>query len=105
MTEDPHASTAFARKVRQLVCQSSVDYQGTSIAMTVSIGVSCCHGSSGEASLSQLMRAADKALYEAKSAGRNRVVTHFSCQDATVVVKPRRRIALVGDVTAGEREQ
>ncbi|WP_455234074.1 GGDEF domain-containing protein [Thiogranum longum] len=105
VTEDPQASTAFARKVRELVYQSSVDYQGASIAMTVSIGVSCCHGGSGEASLGQLMRTADKALYEAKSAGRNRVVTHLSCQDGAVVVKPRRKIALVGDVTAGERQR
>jgi diguanylate cyclase (GGDEF)-like protein len=84
VTEDPHDSVIMANKLRELVSQSPASYQGNSLPITVSIGVSCCHGDvGGEISLSTLMRAADKALYEAKSSGRNRVVLHASCQKAT----------------------
>jgi diguanylate cyclase (GGDEF)-like protein len=79
VTEDPEDSVKLANKLRELVDQSPGNYQGDEIPITVSAGVSCCSGGDGTGSLSNLMRAADKALYEAKAGGRNKVVLHSSC--------------------------
>jgi two-component system cell cycle response regulator len=95
VAEAPGNSVALAEKIRELVSRSPANYQGSAIPITVSIGVSCCFGKSGDISLSMLMRAADKALYEAKSSGRNRVVLHSSCVDAAGGARPRPRITLV----------
>lgn len=46
---------------------------GATVTMTMSIGVTVCRGTDG--SLSDVLRRADAALYRAKTAGRNRVVT------------------------------
>ncbi|MFQ5644632.1 MAG: diguanylate cyclase, partial [Thiogranum sp.] len=62
IAEDTGSSFALASKLRELVDQSPANYRGLEIPITVSIGISCCQGASGEASLSQLMRAADKAV-------------------------------------------
>jgi diguanylate cyclase (GGDEF)-like protein len=102
VTEDPRDSVALANKIRALVQSSPANYQGTTVQITVSAGVSCCYGESGDISLSTLMRAADKALYEAKSAGRNRVILHSSCLDATRTATRRAHMALV---EGGAREK
>ena len=83
VSENPDGNVALAEKIRELVSESPATYQGESIPMTVSAGVSCCSGRSGEGSLSRLMRSADKALYEAKAGGRNRIVVHSSCEEAS----------------------
>lgn len=101
VTEDPQDSVALANKIRGLVQNSPANYQGNSIPMTVSAGISCCHGNAGEVSLSNLMRAADQALYDAKSAGRNRVVLHSSCLEATSAAKRRTHVALVDSFPKG----
>lgn len=88
VAEDPSDSVGLANKVRELVESSPANYQGKQIPITVSTGLSCCYGSQGDISLSSLMRAADKALYEAKSAGRNRVVVHSSCREVVDSVNP-----------------
>ena len=80
---NPDESVTLAEKIRELMSQSPANYQGASIPTTVSAGISCCSGHSGEISLSRLMRSADKALYEAKAGGRNRVVVHASCKEAS----------------------
>jgi diguanylate cyclase (GGDEF)-like protein/PAS domain S-box-containing protein len=62
-----------AEKLRREIEGVSAEVGGLRVGpVTASFGVACfpAHGSSGEA----LFRAADKALYEAKSGGRNRVV-------------------------------
>lgn len=95
VVEDPEDSVLLANKIRELVSQSPANYQGNIIPTTVSAGVSCCYGKSGDISLSTLMRAADKALYEAKSAGRNQVVIHSSCRDASAVARRPTHIKLI----------
>jgi diguanylate cyclase (GGDEF)-like protein len=107
VTEDPRQSVGLAKKIRELVQNSPANYQGNTIPITVSAGISCVHGESGDISLSTLMRAADKALYEAKSAGRNRVILHSSCLDATSAtgtVRRRTRIALVDGTRKGKSD-
>ena len=97
VTEDPDASAVLANKIRELVSASPANYRGEEIPIAVSAGVSCSPGKSseGEANLSQLMRAADKALYEAKSNGRNQVVQHSSCREAVASARRSGHIALV----------
>jgi diguanylate cyclase (GGDEF)-like protein len=100
VAENPGGSVALAEKLRELVSRSPATYQGVSIAMTVSAGISCCSGRSGEGSLSRLMRSADKALYEAKASGRNRIVVHSSCEEACTKARgqtQKQSLSLVGD--------
>jgi diguanylate cyclase (GGDEF)-like protein len=95
VAENTRESVALAEKIRELVSRSPATYQGKTIPITVSIGISCCYGRSGDISLSMLMRAADKALYEAKTSGRNRVVQHSSCREAAAGDHARARITLI----------
>jgi len=95
VTDDPNESVALANKLRVLVDGSPARYQGQDIPISVSAGISCCFGDARGASLSQLMRNADQALYEAKASGRNRIVLHGSCQSATAAVRSARRVAVI----------
>lgn len=63
----------IADRLRQEVAEESFDVglSGQQLEVTVSIGVAC---STGEDSPSMLLERADKALYEAKEKGRNRVI-------------------------------
>lgn len=66
----PADAVAAARRICRLVAETPVLSHGQSIALTVSIGLTCRQP--GQA-LGDMMRLADKALYEAKNSGRNRV--------------------------------
>ncbi|MHB8867714.1 MAG: GGDEF domain-containing response regulator [Thermoleophilia bacterium] len=57
-------------RVRRSVEESAVDVEGHSISVTVSIGGTMGGGQSAH----ELIKAADEALYQAKTQGRNRVV-------------------------------
>jgi two-component system, cell cycle response regulator len=57
-------------RVRSAVCDSPVEVEGHQVRITVSIGGAMSRGESVDA----LIRSADDALYQAKAAGRNRVV-------------------------------
>jgi len=63
------AAIGVAERVRIAVEETGVATEGVVIHATVSIGVA-----SGPGSLEELIRRADKALYAAKAAGRNRVM-------------------------------
>lgn len=60
----------YAERLRQ-ACATEVSHGGTSTRVTVSVGVTAPQRG---ADLQTIMRLADKALYEAKNRGRNRVV-------------------------------
>lgn len=67
----PEAAHAVAERIRQMVEQREVEAGGVSVPYTISIGIAAMHRDfAGPASL---VEAADRALYAAKRAGRNRV--------------------------------
>lgn len=61
----------FAEEIRFTVEAAPISWEGDRIPLTISLGVST--SSAEEASVSALMSRADKALYEAKKHGKNRV--------------------------------
>jgi diguanylate cyclase (GGDEF)-like protein/PAS domain S-box-containing protein len=67
------AAARVAERIRARIEETIVDSGGTGIRMTVSIGVAVFDDAGGD--IASTVAAADGALYEAKHAGRNRVVT------------------------------
>ncbi|MBP2298638.1 GGDEF domain-containing protein [Azospirillum picis] len=63
----------LCEKVRSSIESAPISYSGTAIPVTVSIGLST--RGSEDRSFEELYKNADKALYVAKDAGRNRVVS------------------------------
>ncbi|MDP2166617.1 MAG: GGDEF domain-containing protein [Hydrogenophaga sp.] len=63
-----------AERVREKIANARIVVDGQQIAVTASFGVACYPGP-GIEDLNDLLKAADKALYEAKESGRNRVIT------------------------------
>ncbi len=61
-----------AERIRDAIASASLDLGGTRVACTVSIGAAS-HPADGN-SLDALVARADRAMYQAKQAGRNRVV-------------------------------
>ncbi len=61
----------FAEGIRQSVSRMKIDVGGACIGMTVSVGVATANGICDD--VDGLLKAADKALYQAKGKGRNRV--------------------------------
>ena len=62
-----------ADRIRQTITDESFEAGGQTLKLTISIGLACWDATRD--SVSALMRAADRALYRAKSEGRNRVST------------------------------
>lgn len=69
---DPEGARTFAERIRERVASHVFDDDGESLRITVSIGGASWHP--GMKAESDLIEAADRGLYEAKRAGRNRVV-------------------------------
>jgi len=63
---------AIAERFRQRIEALVIQTDFYNISVSISIGV--CHVSAGAAGMESLFSRADKALYEAKAAGRNRVI-------------------------------
>jgi diguanylate cyclase (GGDEF)-like protein len=62
----------LAERLRARVEEEHFDYQGTRLAVTISVGVAALP-EANVGTASELVRDADRALYEAKASGRNRV--------------------------------
>lgn len=69
----------FAERIRSSVEKSRVNHEGKELSVTLSIGVSCTMVTRCEKT-SDLIEAADLALYRAKDQGRNRVLTYDESQ-------------------------
>ncbi|NLY58725.1 MAG: GGDEF domain-containing protein [Gammaproteobacteria bacterium] len=63
----------FAERLRMAIEQLQISHEQLSLQCSVSVGVACIR--TDMANHQALIEAADKALYQAKSAGRNQVVT------------------------------
>jgi diguanylate cyclase (GGDEF)-like protein len=64
---------SHAERLRLALCETPMTLSGYSIGVTASFGITC-PATSNPLTIDQLIRVADDALYEAKRAGRNRVV-------------------------------
>jgi diguanylate cyclase (GGDEF)-like protein len=69
---DEQAAWLVAMRLRGELERLAINIDGLPVPVTASFGIVAKDGT--EASLPQMLRAADAALYEAKAAGRNRVV-------------------------------
>jgi diguanylate cyclase (GGDEF)-like protein len=69
----PDVATRMAERLRRAIEDTSVDGSGVRLNVTASFGVAACP-SIGVGSPSDLIAAADAAMYRAKALGRNRVV-------------------------------
>lgn len=61
-----------AKRLKRLIEQNPIKYRGNSINVTASIGISSCPNS-GIKTVEDMISEADKALYDAKKCGRNRI--------------------------------
>jgi two-component system cell cycle response regulator len=86
-------ATAAAERLRHAVAEQPFPaaVPGGGIAATVSIGVA--FGIAGAASLQDLVKAADSALYEAKRDGRNRVTAAGADSPIATPAAPRAAVA------------
>jgi diguanylate cyclase (GGDEF)-like protein len=79
--DEPEAA-ATAERLRRHLESSAVDVNGRQLFLQISAGVATL--GPGVETLSTLLRAADRALYAAKRAGRNRVTTSSALAEAAV---------------------
>ncbi|MES2009994.1 sensor domain-containing diguanylate cyclase [Cupriavidus basilensis] len=70
---DADGARATAQRIRQAVEQHAFHFNGVDIRCTVSLGCATMPGAGG--TLDDVLAAADKALYQAKAAGRNCVAS------------------------------
>lgn len=61
----------FAERLRSSIAQLQIDHEGQPLSCTVSVGIACIN--SETTSYHMLIEEADQALYQSKSAGRNRI--------------------------------
>jgi diguanylate cyclase (GGDEF)-like protein/PAS domain S-box-containing protein len=72
---DVPAATVVAERIRERVAHTVLETAGSQVHVTVSIGVAALGDGNGNGDIANTIAAADRALYAAKRAGRNRVMT------------------------------
>ena len=72
---DPLAVYALADRIRRSIADATVDHLSSPIHITVSIGVAIL--SMADRDMADPIERADRALYRAKTSGRNRVMTEW----------------------------
>jgi diguanylate cyclase (GGDEF)-like protein/PAS domain S-box-containing protein len=72
MEIDPRDALKVAEKIRRKIEMTPFHWEGSNFQISASIGVAAYH-QGGACNWEELLRSADKALYRAKEAGRNRV--------------------------------
>ena len=70
--DEKSAATVLAERIRRTVAEEPIETDAGQVRVTISIGVATMNGEM--ATSEDLFKRADAALYEAKQAGRNRVV-------------------------------
>lgn len=81
---DEATAWKVAEHIRQVVERTPLDHHGEKIHLTVSIGLMC--GPLTGDNIETLMQYADKVMYRAKNAGRNRSLTHTDQYPAIAAV-------------------
>ncbi|AFM12536.1 GGDEF domain-containing protein [Turneriella parva] len=89
-------ATLVAERLRQKIAEHEIVVGRKRVRVTASFGVACFPGE-GIETINDLLKAADKALYEAKFGGRNRVV-------ASIEKTKGRRAAGRGNATGAKRK-
>ena len=88
-----HTARSVAERCRRILSQALVlNDMGERVVVTGSFGVSCML-SGPNAKVDDLLRQADEALYQAKTEGRNRVVSHHCALDTQQLTHPSARRA------------
>ena len=65
-------AVALAERLRRAVKGTQIEWRGSPLSLTVSIGGAICTGAGSQRSPSEMIEAADRLLYAAKDAGRDR---------------------------------
>lgn len=71
---DPANAVIFAERTRVAIENQVFDIKGVRLNITISLGIAGVDPGNGSVNTRMLVSAADKALYEAKTSGRNRYV-------------------------------
>jgi two-component system cell cycle response regulator len=77
---DEQAALVAAERLRAAIAACPIMHEGATLAVTASVGVACQPGHADTDE--ELLRTADRALYAAKRAGRNRVCRPADLQPA-----------------------
>ena len=85
------AAVLVAMRIRSLIESHAFEHENATIRVTVSIGVATYAGGN-YSSPAAMIAAADTALYDAKNAGRNRVVSRQ--RDRQILAEPLERSRL-----------
>lgn len=71
---DARAASAVAERLRNIIEKTPFTVRGTGISLNITASLGIATNSAGAETPEQLLKQADRALYEAKNGGRNRVV-------------------------------